>query len=195
MCATDGTSTLIGTQKTRVLAIPLLHSSLIGKLDSVMAEQKQLILYTKPNCVQCEWTKRLLEDPKHPVPYTEVNVTKDKEADRKLQSLGIMSLPYIETPSGDSWFGFREGKIRGYAAQFHRLTSCEVIGAKSQEDDGMKSPYIDTEPDNDSALVVDIHADGIRVYVDRKLSPADCQRLARTLTDAADAADTARRLT
>lgn len=91
-----------------------------------MAEQKKLILYTKPNCVQCTWTKKLLDDPKiGPVPYTEVNVTDpaNKEHDRRLRDLGVMSLPYIETPSGDSWFGFREEKIRGYAAAHHKRES------------------------------------------------------------------------
>ena len=70
-------------------------------------------VYTKPACVQCEQTKKLLD--KNGVEYTVVDITQDQEAFEKVVSMGFASAPVVI--SGDqSWAGFQPDKINSIAA-------------------------------------------------------------------------------
>jgi glutaredoxin-like protein NrdH len=67
-------------------------------------------VYTKPACVQCEATKRMMD--KLSIEYDAVDITVDKEAFDMLVSKGFKSAPVVIT-NDDSWAGFNPDKISG----------------------------------------------------------------------------------
>jgi glutaredoxin-like protein NrdH len=69
-----------------------------------------VIVYTKPSCVQCDATKRSLD--KINVPYSTVDVTVDLEAFEMLVNKGFKAMPVVN--AGDDWWsGFNPAKING----------------------------------------------------------------------------------
>lgn len=71
------------------------------------------IVYTKPNCVQCNMTKRHMD--KIGVKYTTVDITEDSAALDKLIEMGYRAAPVVVTKD-DSWTGFQPEKINELAA-------------------------------------------------------------------------------
>jgi glutaredoxin-like protein NrdH len=70
-------------------------------------------VYSKPACVQCDQTKKLLD--KRGVQYNTVDITQDEEAYEMIIKMGFMSVPVVI--SGDqSWAGFQPDKINSLAA-------------------------------------------------------------------------------
>ena len=67
-----------------------------------------ITVYTKPQCVQCDATKRMLDNLK--IEYSTVDVSKDAEAIEKLYAMGFSSAPVVITDS-DAWSGFQPDKI------------------------------------------------------------------------------------
>ena len=66
------------------------------------------VVYTKPNCVQCDQTKRMLD--KNGTEYTTVDITQDLDAYDMVVKMGFMSAPVVI--SGDkSWAGFQPDNI------------------------------------------------------------------------------------
>lgn len=66
------------------------------------------VVYIKPNCVQCDQTKRMLD--KNGVEYTTIDITQDAAAYEKVVNMGFMSAPVVI--AGDqSWAGFQPDKI------------------------------------------------------------------------------------
>ena len=72
------------------------------------------IVYTKPNCVQCNMTKRHMD--KIGVEYTTVDITEDPEALDALIEMGYRAAPVVMTAEGESWAGFQPEKINELAA-------------------------------------------------------------------------------
>jgi len=70
-------------------------------------------VYTKPSCVQCDMTKRMLD--KIGVEYNTVDVTEDSAAMEMVLGLGFKSAPVVITDN-DSWAGFNPDKINSLAA-------------------------------------------------------------------------------
>jgi len=70
-------------------------------------------VYTKPSCVQCDMTKRMLDNLK--VEYDTVDITEDSSALEMILSLGFKSAPVVITDT-DSWAGFQPDKINSLAA-------------------------------------------------------------------------------
>jgi glutaredoxin-like protein NrdH len=70
-------------------------------------------VYTKPACVQCEQTKKLLD--RNGVEYSVVDITKDPEAYDKIVAMGFMAAPVVIS-GDDSWAGFQPDKINAIAA-------------------------------------------------------------------------------
>ena len=70
-------------------------------------------VYTKPSCVQCDMTKRMLD--KIGVEYSTVDITEDSEALEMILGVGFQAAPVVI--SGDlSWAGFQPDKINLLAA-------------------------------------------------------------------------------
>jgi glutaredoxin-like protein NrdH len=70
-------------------------------------------VYTKPACVQCEQTKKLLD--RNGVEYSVVDITKDPAAYDKIVAMGFMAAPVVIS-GDDSWAGFQPDKINAIAA-------------------------------------------------------------------------------
>jgi glutaredoxin-like protein NrdH len=69
-----------------------------------------ITVYTKPSCVQCEATKRMMD--KLNIDYETVDITLDAEAFEMVVSKGHKSAPVVITDN-DSWSGFNPDKISG----------------------------------------------------------------------------------
>lgn len=69
-------------------------------------------VYTKPACVQCDATKRLMD--KLNIEYSTVDITVDTDAFDMLLSKGFKAAPVVITDD-DSWAGFNPEKINGLA--------------------------------------------------------------------------------
>lgn len=67
-------------------------------------------VYTLPNCVQCDQTKKLLES--EGVDFNEVDLSQDQEARDKVRDhWGFFQAPVVDT-LWDRWSGFNPSKIK-----------------------------------------------------------------------------------
>lgn len=73
----------------------------------------KVTVYTQPNCVQCDRTKRFLDLKE--VPYEAIDITENEEAYNFVVSLGYKSVPVVSTDDGDVWSGFRLDKLADLA--------------------------------------------------------------------------------
>jgi glutaredoxin-like protein NrdH len=70
----------------------------------------KVTIYTTPNCVQCNQTKRVFTAEN--VPFDTVDLSEDAEAMEMVKGLGYTSAPVVI--AGDShWSGFRFERIQG----------------------------------------------------------------------------------
>jgi glutaredoxin-like protein NrdH len=67
-------------------------------------------VYTKPNCVQCDATKRTMD--KLGIKYATVDITQDSVAYDMILSKGFQAAPVVITDD-DAWSGFNPDKISG----------------------------------------------------------------------------------
>jgi glutaredoxin-like protein NrdH len=69
-------------------------------------------VYTKPECVQCEYTKKKLDE--FGIPHVDLDVVEHPIFAEQLQEQGITRMPYVV--AGDqTWTGFQYDKIRNLA--------------------------------------------------------------------------------
>ena len=66
-------------------------------------------VYTLPNCVQCDNTKRLFD--RDGVEYQTIDMSKDQEALEKVKALGYQAAPVV-VAGEEHWGGFRLEKIK-----------------------------------------------------------------------------------
>jgi len=76
---------------------------------------KKVVVYSKPNCVQCNATYRELT--KLGVEHTVVDVSQDKEAYEKIIALGYKSVPVVIVDEEQHWGGFNSSKIKELAVK------------------------------------------------------------------------------
>lgn len=69
---------------------------------------ESVLVYIKPQCVQCDQTKRVLD--REGIEYSTIDITQDGEALDKILSMGFKSAPVVITEE-DSWAGFNPDKI------------------------------------------------------------------------------------
>ena len=69
-------------------------------------------VYTKPNCVQCDATKRTMD--KLGISYSTVDITVNTEAYDMIMAKGFQAAPVVITDD-DAWSGFNPDKISGLA--------------------------------------------------------------------------------
>jgi glutaredoxin-like protein NrdH len=65
-------------------------------------------VYTNPNCVQCDQTKRYLD--LKGISYEVVDLSENQEALEMVVGLGFKSAPVVITDT-DKWSGFRLDKL------------------------------------------------------------------------------------
>ena len=75
---------------------------------------KMTTVYTKPQCVQCDMTKRLMD--KIGVEYHTVDIIDNPAELDKLIEMGYRAAPVVVTDDVDSWAGFQPDKINELAA-------------------------------------------------------------------------------
>ena len=78
------------------------------------ADERPVTVYTKPDCVQCDATKRTLS--KHDIPFIEIDLSDNMEVLDRLKAAGWMRAPIVETADGETWSGFRPDRIRDLAS-------------------------------------------------------------------------------
>jgi glutaredoxin-like protein NrdH len=71
-----------------------------------------IIIYTKPDCVQCNATYRALD--RQGIDYRVIDLTQDQQALNHVKSLGYQQVPVI-IAGDDHWSGFRPDKIGALA--------------------------------------------------------------------------------
>jgi glutaredoxin-like protein NrdH len=67
-----------------------------------------IIIYSKPDCVQCNATYRALD--KQGITYQIIDLTQDAQALSHVKSLGYQQVPVI-IAGNEHWSGFRPDKI------------------------------------------------------------------------------------
>jgi len=70
-------------------------------------------VYTKPSCVQCDATKRMMDKLK--IEYETVDISIDQEAFDMIISKGFKAAPVVITDN-DAWAGFNPDKISELAS-------------------------------------------------------------------------------
>lgn len=83
-------------------------------LNQSASERPALTIYTKPNCVACEMTKRQLT--KAGVEYAVIDLSERPDVVEQLRAEGLLSAPVVETPDGERTAGFRPDRIRAIVA-------------------------------------------------------------------------------
>jgi len=68
-------------------------------------EKSSVIVYSKPNCMQCQFTKKYLEN--KGIPFEEKDVEQNAEAILEVKNLGFSSLPVIIAEGMEAFNGFR----------------------------------------------------------------------------------------
>ncbi|CAI1120624.1 glutaredoxin-like protein NrdH [Serratia marcescens] len=71
-----------------------------------------IIIYSKPDCVQCNATYRAFD--KQGIDYQVIDLTQDQQALNHVKSLGYQQVPVIIV-GDDHWSGFRPDKIGALA--------------------------------------------------------------------------------
>lgn len=64
-----------------------------------------VVVYSKSNCMQCNFTKKFLED--KGVPFTSKDVEVNEEALEEVRQLGFTSLPVVIADGIEAFHGFR----------------------------------------------------------------------------------------
>jgi glutaredoxin-like protein NrdH len=72
-----------------------------------------ITVYSKPACVQCEQTKKLLT--KNGLEFETIDITEDQSAYDKIVAMGFQAAPVVITDD-DAWAGFNPVKINGLVA-------------------------------------------------------------------------------
>jgi glutaredoxin-like protein NrdH len=73
---------------------------------------RQVTVYSKPSCVQCNATYRALDA--RGIRYTVIDLSTDDNAAVMLRELGMLQAPVVITDD-DHWSGFRPDKINALA--------------------------------------------------------------------------------
>lgn len=71
-----------------------------------------VIVYSKPACVQCNFTKKTLN--KLEVPFEEVDITTNDDAFAKITGLGFQQVPVVDF-NGETFSGYRPEKLEELA--------------------------------------------------------------------------------
>lgn len=70
-------------------------------------------VYSKPNCSQCNFTKRFLNDKN--VTFQVKDITESDEALNEVKALGFQSLPVVVADGQEPFNGFRPDKLQKLA--------------------------------------------------------------------------------
>lgn len=77
-----------------------------------MTQPMKIVVWEKPNCVQCMQTKRVMEH--EGIQFTTRRLDRSPKAIERFKEMGLMAAPIVETDT-KRWSGFRLEKIRSLA--------------------------------------------------------------------------------
>ena len=66
-------------------------------------------VFTKPNCVACNFTKNFINDNKIEAEF--IDVTQDEQALAEMKALGYNAMPVVYVDEQTHWFGFRHDEL------------------------------------------------------------------------------------
>lgn len=79
-------------------------------------------VYSKPDCVQCDTTKRFMD--KHGIRFESVDLTEDAISMDMVKELGYTQVPVVYLESKQigvkHWSGFRHGELENLVRHFNR---------------------------------------------------------------------------
>jgi glutaredoxin-like protein NrdH len=67
-------------------------------------------VWTNENCIQCERTKKFLDD--NNIPYLTLSLMQNLEQAKQFVDMGFRSAPIVETEE-EIWSGFKLDKLKG----------------------------------------------------------------------------------
>lgn len=67
-------------------------------------------VYSKPNCMQCQFTKRFLTD--QGIPFDIKDVEENEEALQEVVALGFKSLPVVSVEGQEAFSGFKPDRLK-----------------------------------------------------------------------------------
>lgn len=67
-------------------------------------------VYSKPNCTQCNFTKRFLTDKQ--IAFQVKDITESDEALNEVKEMGFQSLPVVVADGKEPFNGFRPDKLQ-----------------------------------------------------------------------------------
>ena len=70
---------------------------------------KNITVYGKPNCMQCDFTKKHLD--RMGLEYKTVDVTTDQQALDEVQQMGFHGLPVVVADGMAPWAGYRPDEL------------------------------------------------------------------------------------
>lgn len=70
---------------------------------------EKVIVYSKPNCMQCEFTKQFLQQ--NEIDFVVKDVTENAEDLQAVKDMGFMSLPVVVIPGVEPFSGFRPDQL------------------------------------------------------------------------------------
>jgi len=78
----------------------------------------KIIVYSKPGCMACTYSK--LELDKRNLPFEEIDVTRDRDAEKDIRAMGFTALPVVvvsyDNGEGEAWSGLKLDLLRGLRA-------------------------------------------------------------------------------
>ena len=72
-------------------------------------------IYTKPNCVACNFTKNFIND--NGIEAEFIDVTQDEQALSYVKELGYNAMPVVYVDENTHWFGFRPDELEKLVAE------------------------------------------------------------------------------
>lgn len=70
---------------------------------------KKITVYSKPNCMQCDFTKKHLD--RMGLEYQAVDVTADQQALEEVHQMGFHGLPVVVVDGVAHWVGYRPDEL------------------------------------------------------------------------------------
>lgn len=71
---------------------------------------KSVIVYSKPGCGQCMFTKKFLE--RHALAFEEKDVQKSEDALNEVKAMGFSSLPVVVIEGEEPFNGYRADRLQ-----------------------------------------------------------------------------------
>lgn len=70
---------------------------------------RKVTVYSKHDCMQCNFTKKYLEDKQ--IAFKEYKVEENEEALHRIKAMGFQSLPVVVIEGEEPFFGFRPERL------------------------------------------------------------------------------------